>query len=87
MSIARRPAAAAAEWAADVLASPAVEITNLLLPALGLAMFLEGLPYFIAPSALRSYLRQLEKMSDGALRVMGFTLMAAGLLLAYVTTR
>lgn len=64
-----------------------MEIRNLLLPALGVAMFLEGLPYFIAPSAIRSYLRQLETMSDGKLRAMGLTLMVLGLVVAYVTTR
>lgn len=64
-----------------------MEIGNLLLPAIGLALFLEGLPYFIAPSAVRSYLRQLEGMSDGKLRAMGLSLMAGGLLVAYVTTR
>jgi uncharacterized protein YjeT (DUF2065 family) len=64
-----------------------VEFWTLFLPALGLAMFLEGLPYFVAPSALRSYLRQVEKMSDSSLRGIGLLLMVLGLLVAYVTTR
>ena len=53
------------------------------LAALGLAFFLEGLPYFAAPAAVRAYLRQIQRMSDGALRVIGFALMVLGLGVAY----
>ncbi len=66
-----------------VLASGAVDSWTLLVSALGVAIFLEGLPYFAAPSAMRRYLELLSRMSDGRLRAMGFTLMVAGLLLAY----
>jgi uncharacterized protein YjeT (DUF2065 family) len=52
--------------------------------ALGLAMFLEGLPYFVAPHAVRRYLAQLQQLSDPTLRLMGFALMAAGLVVAYL---
>lgn len=50
-------------------------------------MFLEGLPYFISPSALRSYMRQIELLSDVTLRAIGFVLMIGGLALMYVSTR
>jgi uncharacterized protein YjeT (DUF2065 family) len=62
-----------------------VEPWSLLLIAFGLAVFLEGLPYFISPSATRRILGQVSRMSDGALRIMGLTLMVVGLLLAYLS--
>ena len=37
---------------------------SLFFTALGLAMLLEGLPYLISPSGVRSYLRMLERMED-----------------------
>ena len=64
-----------------------MEIWTLLLPALGLALFLEGLPYFISPSALRSYLRRVEQMTDATLRGIGLALMVFGLLLTWWSTR
>ena len=56
---------------------------DLLISALGVAIFLEGLPYFVAPSAMRRYLELLSRMSDRALRTLGLALMVAGLLVAY----
>ena len=53
--------------------------------AFGLAVFLEGLPYFISPSAVRRFLGQVSRMSDGALRTMGLALMVVGLLVAYLS--
>jgi uncharacterized protein YjeT (DUF2065 family) len=64
-----------------------MEIWHLILPALGLAMFLEGLPYFVSPPAVRRFMRLLETMSDGALRIVGLCLMVGGLALAFVFTR
>jgi len=55
---------------------------RLFLTALGLALFLEGAPYFVAPSAVRGYLRAIGSLRDGTLRSMGLGLMAAGLLIA-----
>jgi hypothetical protein len=66
-----------------VLASGAVDSWTLLISALGVAIVLEGLPYFVAPSAMRRYLELLSRMSDRALRTLGFGLMVAGLLVAY----
>jgi uncharacterized protein YjeT (DUF2065 family) len=60
---------------------------SLFLTALGLAMFLEGLPYLISPSGVRSYLRAIERMQDGALRGIGLALMVVGLVIAYFATR
>jgi uncharacterized protein YjeT (DUF2065 family) len=60
---------------------------KLIFAALGLAIFLEGLPYLVSPAGVRSYLRLLDRMSDGALRAMGLALIAAGLMVAYFSTR
>jgi uncharacterized protein YjeT (DUF2065 family) len=59
----------------------------LLFCALGLAMVLEGLPYFVAPRLVRAYMRLLSQMKDGRLRGVGFSLIVLGLLVAYVATR
>jgi uncharacterized protein YjeT (DUF2065 family) len=62
---------------------PIVKPLSLFLAALGLAMFLEGLPYFISPSGVRRYLEQIQRLGDGTLRIMGLALMIAGLVVAY----
>jgi len=56
---------------------------NLFFAALGLAMFLEGLPYFISPGGVRRWVEQLSGMGDGALRMLGLALMACGLLVVW----
>jgi hypothetical protein len=58
---------------------------SLFLAALGLAIFLEGLPYFVSPPAVRRYLEQLARLSDRTLRVLGFVLMGTGLAVVYVS--
>lgn len=50
-------------------------------------MFLEGLPYFVSPSAVRGYLAAIAEMSDAGLRLAGLTLVTAGLLVVYFATR
>lgn len=60
---------------------------NLFFAALGLAMFLEGLPYLVAPGAVRRYLEMLQRSGDLALRLLGLALIAAGLLVTYAATR
>ena len=60
---------------------------SLFFAALGLAMFLEGLPYLISPAAVRRYLEMLQRSGDLSLRLMGLALIAAGLLVTYVATR
>ena len=70
-----------------VLAFAAMNKWSLFFAALGLAMFLEGLPYLISPSAVRRYLETIQRTGDVALRAMGFALIALGLLVTYVATR
>jgi len=59
--------------------------TTLLFAALGLAIFLEGLPYFVSPPATRRTMEQMVRLSDGTLRAIGLGLMVVGLVVAYVT--
>ena len=68
-----------------MLASAVVSAWTLFFAALGLAIFLEGLPYFISPPAVRRYLETLGRLSDRSLRVLGLTLMAGGLVLVYLS--
>ena len=68
-----------------VLRCAAVSRWTLFFAALGLAVFIEGLPYFVSPSAVRRYLEQLQKTSDATLRTLGFVLMVAGLAVAYAS--
>jgi uncharacterized protein YjeT (DUF2065 family) len=68
-----------------MLASGAVDPWTLLFAALGVAMFVEGLPYFVAPRAVRVYLERLARMSDASLRSLGLGMMSLGLVVAYFT--
>lgn len=52
--------------------------------ALGIAMVMEGLPYFITPSGARKTIRQLAELGNPALRLLGLLLMAGGLLVAWL---
>lgn len=60
---------------------------SLLFLAFGMAMFLEGLPYFASPRGVRRYMRLLSRTDDGKLRVLGLSLMIFGLIVAYLATR
>jgi len=64
-----------------------VNFLSLFLTALGLAIFLEGLPYFISPNGLRAYVKRIEAMSDAGLRGIGLSMMILGLIVVYSTTR
>ena len=54
------------------------------LAALGLALILEGLLPFIAPSAWRQAFTQLMQMADGQLRFFGLVAVGVGLLLLWL---
>ena len=54
------------------------------LAALGLALLLEGLLPFIAPSAWRQAFTQLMQMADGQLRFFGLVAVGGGLLLLWL---
>ena len=64
-----------------------MEPLTLFLSALGLAMFIEGLPYFIAPTGVKRYLAQVQTLRNGSLRLIGLALMSGGLLSAWFSLR
>ena len=62
-----------------------MDAIDLLLPALGLALFLEGLPWFISPTGVRKTMTVIATFEDMPLRLLGLAMMGAGLLLAWWT--
>lgn len=54
---------------------------QLLLMALGLALILEGLPYFLHPAGALRTLRQLESLGAGFIRALGFASLLLGVLI------
>lgn len=57
---------------------------DFLLCVVGVVLVFEGVPWFLSPQGLKKVLRQLVALPDGSLRMMGFCLMMAGLLLVYL---
>ncbi|MDX1763675.1 MAG: DUF2065 domain-containing protein [bacterium] len=60
---------------------------ELFLSALGLAMIIEGLPYFIAPNKLKALARRLPELPGSVIRTFGFTIVLMGLLTIYLGRR
>ncbi|SCX84749.1 DUF2065 domain-containing protein [Thiohalorhabdus denitrificans] len=58
-----------------------------LLSAIALVMILEGLPYFISPSAMRQALARIFTLPDHVLRSAGLTFMVLGVLLLFLVRR
>ena len=56
---------------------------QLLLTAFALVLILEGLLPFAKPGRYRKLVDELARLSDNQLRMTGFVLMLAGLLLLY----
>ena len=57
---------------------------SLLWMALGLALIIEGAPYFLFPDRLGALLQQLEAAGPQALRTLGLIIMLAGVALLLV---
>lgn len=57
---------------------------QLLWMALGLALILEGLPYFLFPDRAARILRQVDELGPTTLRVMGLLGMMTGVVLLIV---
>ena len=49
----------------------------------GMVFIIEGLPYFIFPERLKTYLLKMTTMPDSTLRFIGISVMIAGLILLY----
>ena len=56
---------------------------GLFISALGLMMVFEGIPYFCAPSHVKSFAQKVGEVPDQILRVIGFVLMLIGLIVVY----
>jgi uncharacterized protein len=54
-----------------------------LLTVIGVVMVVEGIPWFLSPQRVKSLLQQIMATSDHILRILGFTLMALGLLVVF----
>ncbi len=54
------------------------------LTALGLALILEGMPYFLAPGAIKKTLAMIKDQPEKFLRGFGLTAMLAGVALLYL---
>ncbi|RLC27985.1 MAG: DUF2065 domain-containing protein [Deltaproteobacteria bacterium] len=51
---------------------------------LGLVFVVEGLFYFAFPGKMKEWMAAVQNLSDVHLRVMGFSAMTLGLLIAYL---
>ncbi|MCD6151666.1 MAG: DUF2065 domain-containing protein [Deltaproteobacteria bacterium] len=52
--------------------------------ALGLALIIEGLPYFLFPAGIKQVLASMQELPEHILRVFGLTIMLIGLVILYV---
>ncbi|MFP3928493.1 MAG: DUF2065 domain-containing protein [Desulfobacteraceae bacterium] len=57
---------------------------KLLFCLIGLVLVVEGIPYFAFPDKMKRWMGRIQEIPDAHLRVMGFTAMCAGLLIAYL---
>ncbi|MFC1854970.1 DUF2065 domain-containing protein [Thermodesulfobacteriota bacterium] len=56
---------------------------KVLIYALGIAMFFEGVPYFLFPNKSRDVARMISDMPDKVLRAIGGALVAIGFVILY----
>ncbi|MFH1673229.1 MAG: DUF2065 domain-containing protein [Pseudomonadota bacterium] len=54
---------------------------------LGLVMFIEGFPYFAFPDKLKVWLVKISELPARTLRIYGFLMMVAGLVVVYWAQR
>ena len=57
------------------------------LAVIGMAMFLEGLPYFLFPEKTKKLMAEIQEMAPSVLRGLGFLLLAIGLLVTFFSTK
>ncbi len=51
---------------------------------LGMVMIIEGVPYFVFPEKMKSWVRKVLEIPEESLRRFGFVLMLIGLWLVYM---
>jgi len=54
------------------------------LSVLGLALVIEGIPYFVFPDKMKSLMERIKTMPSRSLRIFGITAMGTGLLFIYI---
>ncbi|MFH1102276.1 MAG: DUF2065 domain-containing protein [Pseudomonadota bacterium] len=54
---------------------------------IGMVLVVEGLPYFVFPEKMKSWVRKIDEMQEGFLRKLGFVLMLMGVFLVYLGKR
>lgn len=52
--------------------------------ALGLALIIEGMPYFLFPAGVKRVLAAMQELPEHLLRFFGLTIMLIGLVILYV---
>lgn len=52
---------------------------------LGLALVIEGLPYFAFPGKIKEFLAKIPQIQDTTLRIFGLATIMLGLLLIYIS--
>ncbi len=57
------------------------------LTALGLALIIEGMPYFLVPAAIKKTLEMIRQQPESSLRFFGLLSMLAGVGLLYLVNR
>jgi len=57
---------------------------KLFLYAVGLMLVFEGIPYFCFPEQVKSFAQKIPLIPSRTMRVIGFCLMMAGLLVVYL---
>jgi uncharacterized protein YjeT (DUF2065 family) len=57
---------------------------KLLFCLLGLVLIVEGLPYFIFPGKMKTWMLIIQEIPNSHLRTMGFIAMGLGLLITYL---
>ncbi len=60
---------------------------KLLVTVIGMVFVIEGIPYFAFPEKMQAYMRKMQDMPPGSLRVMGAFSIMAGLLLCYIALK
>ena len=56
---------------------------KILIYAIGVAMFFEGVPYLLMPKRTKEMMRMVSEMSERAIRVIGGVFVIIGFLLLY----
>ena len=54
------------------------------LSALGLALVIEGIPYFLSPGGIKRVLATMQELPEPLLRLFGLSLMLVGLGILYL---